>query len=555
MARNLRLLWAYDHPTARYQEVTLYLDAGLEVIVSLGEPNTMKYDRDYHSETHYLYPDWRASCTLPQYVVERVRRISLAAHGGFVSRADAALINRTIDILIVPSDPPVIKNIMTWFKGYMLFRANGAPNKKMFFENIAKIDAIASQAHCRDRFYYAPGMLNLIPHDSRTLKNQSVFLNVWVSPERIGHQWQGRNSKPYVTTAISYIDFHNFFYDQYLNFQSKITAQPYVVLGKNDKESPRCASKSILGATDADTLYGKIAQSRIFVDAVNVPEHLIWPPLEAMQMGVPVYFIENSGLGAVGLDEGYSREIMEQAGMFPDFESLNNALKLDFQNFKKLEAIAERQRAIFMNHIFSRSRSLANMKRFVNEVVRRRPTRSAWGDFLSHAFDWLRYGRAPRHHGINSVVDYLPDIETHALVAYGRIVSPYMMHSETGQIITGDDGSLWREARRFKHRRGHLAINYLPALKAGDYELTVTMRVHKGKGPLARFEVVTWDPVGAISKGADLVATGPGVYDVSFALNVSKESVGYRREMRVAWHGRGYIALQSFRMRTLKTSA
>ena len=108
MDKNIRLFWAYDHPTARYQEVNLFIDSGLEVVVGLGDPSTLRFDKSYHDETDPLYPDWRSSLTLPSSIVERLRRIDLFRNSGHVSPENAELINSLIDIMIIPADAPVI---------------------------------------------------------------------------------------------------------------------------------------------------------------------------------------------------------------------------------------------------------------------------------------------------------------------------------------------------------------------------------------------------------------------------------------------------------------
>jgi hypothetical protein len=549
-----RLLWAYDHPAARYQETNLYLDAGFEVVVSLGDPNTLRYDTTYHNETHYLYPDWRSSCTLPQYVVERLRRISLTNRVGLVSDEEARLINETIDVMIIPADPPVIQNIMTWFKGFLLYRVNGAVNRPLLFENLKKIDAVARQPHCRDRFYLAPGMKNLIPTDVEVLNKNVCFINVWVSPERLFHRWAGRESLTEITTGISYIDFHNFFYGQYLNFQKHITAVPYTVLGKNDKKSARCASASIMGAVDADVLYGRIAKSRLFADAVNVPEHLIFPPLEAMQMDVPVIYVKHSGLGAVGADEGYSDADLEAAGMVKDFTAMNAFLATEFSNFNRLHDIAARQRSIFMDHIFSRDVALRNVQAFVDIVQRaKRPT--FWKKLslatAERAFGLVFHDKLPRR----PVTDELSYMSAKALTHYGRSVYPHMMRGQAGRVITETSGMTRRECRAGRDKAGFIALDFLPPLAVGTYDLTMHIDVKAGQGQALSLAVGTWAPEGYSEVSANQNINGSAsdlATTVTFAITEGSET--HRRELRFYWHGIGELSFTRLHI-TMKDGA
>jgi hypothetical protein len=558
MKPKKRILWCYDHPTARYQEVDLFIEAGAEVVVSLGDPATLRIDRDYHNEVHALYPDWRPTVTLPADVLERVRRAPIMRLAGRLSKEDAKLINATIDVIIIPADPPVIANILEWFTGHLMYRANGAVNRPLFFENMAKVDEIA-QKHA-DRFWFAPGMENLIPPDSKVLKEKVVFLPVWISPERMPFRWAGGESKPYITTAISYIDFHDFFYGQYLNIKEHLEGFDYKVLGKNNREALRASAPEILGGTDVDTLYGLIAQSRVFVDAVNVPEHLIFPPIEAMQMGVPVLFIEDSGLGVVGKADGYSHDALSAAGMFQSFADIRAFLLDHIDDVQAMAAIAARQRRIFMDHCFSRDRALENFRAFLKKApLLRRDARGVSASTREAAeaalYGFARSGGVPDRGAVGALATANDSATT-----FGRVFRAAELRGETGRLVKGQSGMLVREGRPAKDEPGWLLMDRLPPLEPGRYRLTVHVEVPEfGDGEAVWFALGTFAPEG-YNEVWDRVNVGPdgripieGLthHEANVEIEITPESVGHPREARLHWPGNTTVHFHWMRMQRL----
>jgi len=540
MDRNLRLLWAYDHPTTRYQEVNLYVDAGMEVVVSLGALPLARFDPEYHNETHALYPDWRSSLTLPASVVERLRRVPLTQHGGALDPESAALINRYIDVLIVPADAAVVARIMSWYGGYLLYRVMGAPNARGMLENLAEVEKIA--AGSGGRLWLAPGLQNVMPFSSPTLREQFVYLNGWVSPERLHFSWKGRQSAPQACTAISYIDFHPFFADQFDQIREALRETPFIVVGKNDKRAEKCADARILGGLSTEALHHAIADSRVFVDAGTVPEHLIWPPLEAMAMGVPAFFTRWSGLAAAAMDEGHSESALREAGMCEDFAAIDAFLAKHLHDFDRLQEIAARQRVMFLEECFSREKALRNMRAFLEIVKSRRtrPIEAVTPQALAIAAEQCRRtGPEAQPHGSVALLD------GDEAARLQRLLRPTEVRGDVGRMQAAANGHYVRTCVEGEDGPGFMVVDTLPSLKPGVYRLRAALEVRQGRGELARLGVI--GAAGA-EDGVAVTATRPGYLEVELPFEITRATVNAPREVRLGWHGKGVLSLLWLRL-------
>jgi hypothetical protein len=545
MDKNIRLLWAYDHPTTRYQEVNLFIDSGVEVVVSLGDPSTLRHDKSYHDETHALYPDWRASLTLPASIVERIRRIDLFRNSGHVSSEHAELINSLIDIMIIPADAPVIANIMSWYKGHLLYRLMGAPNLKMMQSNLVAIGEIAARSN--GRLWLGPGLKNLIPWSDPILSRDFVTINAWVSPERMHHSWTGANSAPEAATAISYIDNHPFFQEQFATLKGALNRYPFIVLGKNDKRSPRCVDAEIIGTLPTEDLHTRIANARVFIDSATVPEHLIWPPMEAMAMGVPTLYTRWSGLAAAGFDDGNDEDALSTLGMFDDFDAIDRYLAEHGNDIDTLAALAERQKAAFIDSVFSRDKARAAFEVYRDHIGANstRDREAISPDMLAKLAQRVR--RQPL---VPPTQGSLGRLDGPSLVRTQRLIRPAEMRARTGQLLLDGGGQFVRRCVPGHDEHGAAILEVLPDLPAGHHVVDVALNVVEGAGHVAKLYLKTLGQGDPIVQEVGMECKGPGFIQRSISFAVAPGSEGVVRELILIWHGEVTMDLLTLRFRT-----
>src|ERR1700733_14589322 len=96
---RMRILWTYEHPTSRLEDMMLYPEAGFEIVPTLTEVTTSWVDNRYHDESHHLYPRWRSYVTLPVNVTEKIRRMDFWGRDFDLDGQEAALVNRHFDAI------------------------------------------------------------------------------------------------------------------------------------------------------------------------------------------------------------------------------------------------------------------------------------------------------------------------------------------------------------------------------------------------------------------------------------------------------------------------
>jgi hypothetical protein len=357
-----RILWAYDHPTGRYQEINLLMEAGFEVVMSLGKAS--KGSEYLHNEMHHLYPQWRSSCTLASHLVEQIRAVDLQQTDySKPAQETIDLINAHIDAIILNDNIQKITEIMRWFKGVFIYRINGFYDMKTQENVWFELNAMLTKNPAwQGRFFYCPALKGLVPEQYPLVVSHQFMINVWVAPERMFSHWAMADSAPAVVTAISYMDQQPYFKQQYTRLQAAMKALPLIVIGKNRKR------KNIAGMLSDEDFYGTIANARIFVEAGDCPEHLIFPPLEAIAMGVPILFHVNNALAQEARDYGYTDAQLKEVGMFDSFQEINVFIEQRHQDIECLTELAAKQRQFFLTNLFGYAKALEGA-RLLHDVL------------------------------------------------------------------------------------------------------------------------------------------------------------------------------------------
>lgn len=363
-----RIYWLGCHQTLRYEEVPLLIEAGAEVIPDIGDPNWLKYDSDYNNENHELYPNWRLFCTMPNNIVEKIREIRFWENRGEVSFDEAKLINNWIDVMFISHYPDILANITKWFKGYIVYRVFGIGDFTTYTDLMRNMNIDIDNVISSDKYIWAPIRNSLHPSEDPKIMKNKLYLNAFASKERLKFKWRFKNSRAFVTTNISYIDGNPIAKDILKSFNEKFYDIPFVVLGKNSKNAAKDICDNVLGYVDDDKFYSKIAESRVFAYVgLKSNYHLHYPPIEAISMGVPVIFLEKSGLAQEARDNGFSDKKLEKIGMCSDINDMREKIAKIMNDFNTLEKIAHEQSEVF-GKIFSREAALVKTKNFIDEI-------------------------------------------------------------------------------------------------------------------------------------------------------------------------------------------
>ncbi len=354
-----RVLWTYEHPTARLQEMMLFPAAGSEVVPTYTESPTGWLDSRYHDESHPMYPRWREYCSLPVNLVERVRRAALWERDFRVDPEEAQLINDNFSGMFINCSPGTLANIFSWYTGKVLFRCNGGPNRTDLYKDARAWVETAKQAGRLKDFIYLPGHFNLVVPEMYEAGVKIIHFPVFAEEARIPGRWAGRASNQ-IATAISYLDFHSHFQGQLRDVVDAYGGSDLHVrvFGKNKLIQTATDNIEIVGGLPSDNdFWGQIFNCAAFVDAGKDPTHTVFPPLEAAVKGMPVFFQRDNGHPHALQDFGVTVPLDERIGILPSHSDICDFLLKHHNDLNLLKDINERQVALLKSY-FSRENAL-----------------------------------------------------------------------------------------------------------------------------------------------------------------------------------------------------
>jgi len=536
----LRLHWNYPHLVARFQEVQLMLESGIEVVCALDELPNAEKDPAYHDEINPLYPRWRESLALASSVVERLRRFSPYRDRGKPPEDVQRLVNETVDLIYVGGEPKVVEGLGSWFTGSILYRVMGFPNFVGQTAVYRQLNEIVQAPSFRSRFILSPGYAGLAPNRLGALTARTATINGWVDRARAPHTWLAEESASHVTTAISYIHFHSYFQAQFREVGAAFSSYPLRVLGKNDAAALPFKDERIAGFLPFSQLYTEIAQSRAFVDAGSYPNHLIWPPVEAAVMGVPVLFVRTSGLVDPLRAGGYSLADMRGMGMFDSFADIQNFLLQHSRDIPLLREIAIRQKRALVDHVFGRENArravlkglVEQEERYANPLRKDRPRRIM---------------RTARRTEEPPVQQQLAPLFLDA--GENRWFMPQQMRFLAGRVERRNNGRPTLMLQPGRDEAGQVIETYLPPVRAGWYIATLMVEVYeKLDAPALVVELGPWRDGAFQPEQRTLHSAVPGLAEFEFDLAVREREEEAQRELRVRWSGKAPMGVIGLRL-------
>lgn len=525
-----RIYWLGCHQTLRYEEVPMLIEAGAEVIPDIGDPNWLRYDNNYNNENHRLYPHWRISCRLPTNIVERIRDISFWENRGKVTGEEADLINQYIHVIFVSHYPDILENITKWFKGYVVYRVFGIGDYTTYTQLMKNMNIDIDNLISNDKYVWAPIRNSLhADEDPRILKNK-LYINAFVSGERLRYKWKYKKSEDFISTNISYLDGNPVSREILKNFSNEFSEIPFVVLGKNSKNAAKDICDNVLGYLDDNDFYLKIAESRIFAYiGLSSNYHLHYPPIEAISMGVPVFFLEKSGLAQEARDKGISNDKLRRIGMCESIKDMRKLVIKNINNFDELKRIANNQSDVF-SQIFSRKKALERTKEFFNKIQSYVLKQRKMEDTKPIYFNIVK----KKTYQSNYIEE---DIPTN--IGEEIVFSLEKIQGFSGKLIYDHNGRfVSRRIERNLDSPGLFAANYIKKMTAGKYLFSLEIKsLEKCSDSVGMFLIGIWNPQFNILNSQEISNLKSGKNIIDLIVEVSLKEVNLLKELRIVWNG------------------
>jgi len=519
-----KLLWVCPHLVLRYEEVPLLIDAGAEVIPSLGDPTYLPFDMDqYDNETNKMYPNWRKYCSLPTNITEKIRRINISSP----SEEEITFMNKWLDIIFIASFPAVLEKVLKWFKGVVVFRTFGVPNVQNYTHLCGMLGVNLDTIGNAENYVWCPILKALNDQEDKRLIRNTFYLPAFVSKERLPMKWLASDSERRVTTLFSYIDLSDWVSNLFNAFSTAFNDIDFYVLGKNDKESPRCQHPSILGKLEDEEFYATLCKSRILCyGGAMSHQHLHFTPIEAMTMNVPILFLESCGLAREALEHGLARNELVELGMCTDYFEMASRVRGCIDDFNYLERLRQNQSQRLLP-VFSREKALSKAKEFIGRIK----------DGIIIHKDEIPIENANR--SVNQAPSKSIQYDLPTEIGQRVTFNPETIKSFTGRLIYDDKlHSLVRKAEVKIDAPGLLIGDYIRRIEAGKYlfllEISSPFARHSKIG---EFSVGAWNPNYFVLNSKPIRNLKAGNNLINLVVDISPEIASVVKEIRFLWNG------------------
>jgi hypothetical protein len=537
----VRVLWTYEHPTARFQEMMLFPAAGIEVVPTYTDIQTSWVDSRYHDESHPLYPRWRSTCSMPVNVVERVRRSRLWERDFQLEPPEAKLINDNFEGMFINCSPSTLEKIFSWYRGKVLFRCNGGPNRKALYEDAAQwVDVARRAGRIRD-FIYLPGHMNLVVPEMLEAGVKIVHWPVFSDEARIPGEWARQTSRT-IATAISYLDFHQHFQGQLKDILDAYGGSDLNVrvFGKNKVVRTAAENVEIVGGLPSDNdFWGQIFACGAFVDAGADPTHTVFPPLEAALKGMPVFFCRDNGHVHAIQDYLPHVTLDERMGVLANHHDIRDYLLKVGGDVDALTKLNHAQVAILRAY-FSRENALAACRKI--------------GDLLQTPM--ARLFSPPRALESQTPLEIAPLNKLLAGEKDRETVDFVRLNIRSGERLAGEN-VVRCAAVRGPAVEAQVLAEYLPALAPGAYELDIvfTAQPRDAQSPrhIGNLEVGRWAHGTEYQAESVPLSLDEAVVSVPFI--VGEADRHWTREMRLSVFSSAEVRFRTIGLRRTSTAA
>jgi hypothetical protein len=526
------MLWTYEHPTARFQEMMLFPSVGIETVPTYTDFQTSWLDNRYHDESHSMYPAWRQHVSLPVNVVENIRKLKLWERNFVVTDDEADLINSAFDIIFINCSEETLRNIFSWFKGLVLFRCNGGPNAKLLFQDAEGWLEAAKAYDAADRFLYLPSTLKLIPPSFVSAGIKIINMPVYVDVSRIPGAWTKAASRT-IATSISYLDFHDHFQGQLSSLGDAYSNEPFKikVFGKNkQKTSPSGNIEIVGGLPDESLFWSGIFGCEVFVDAGRDPTHNIFPPLEAMAKGMPILFPEGNG-NVEAIRDAYPDVLVDESmGVFSDHYAIARFLRGNIGRVDLFHEIHNRQSKLFLDY-FSKANALRAAAQIRDHMLNRTVIGKMIKVASNHQTQFLFQKR--------SLKQIWTDTVNTQSVSFNTLVHRIGEGKSDGSILVNSTQS---------HLEEQVICEYLPSVPAGEYEIVVEYQARSEDGGIyvGTLEVGEWVGGQIYESEAVKLGLGPEMCVKSFV--VEDANAMNQRELRLSVCRNVDVVLKTLRL-------
>lgn len=288
--KTKRILWILNHKTLMKFEVPLLRKLGYEVYMPKKPPFDISVDVDWESDK---------LLSIPQKELDILNEFDF--YEDIMTPEVARVMNQYFDIAMFIHTPCTIESMVDWFKGVLVLRAYGRMQCEGSYTDVIiqslglgyykKIETLGS------RFVFGESYKGISKKECDFFRNHTMYMPIGLPSCEINDRWDDTEKKVlFICPRIK--DGGGLFESKYKTFKNNFKNIPHDIGGAQPIEVLN--DPSVLGYLPQEK-YDKLypSHSCLFYDSTE-PNHITYPPLEAVRCGLPVLFMAGGMLDSLG---------------------------------------------------------------------------------------------------------------------------------------------------------------------------------------------------------------------------------------------------------------
>lgn len=285
---KLRVMWLLNHSSARKFEVSMLRKSGIEQIFLPknfpSDPSFRSASIDHSEDQHLDIPaselntlndaDWYRGATPEAWRVA----------------------DRHFDIVFfILHHPGVLLNAARHFNGAVLWRTYGLTKPLSYGHLAAHFNLSKAIERLGARFYFGEAYPHLGDSEPNYLARRRIHLPLGLDNASLLESWKGLQKQIFFVCPD--IGLNPYYRATYERFRNTFSGLNYVIAGS---QPVHVGDPRVLGFISDEQLTLNMAQSRVMFYQSQEPNHIHYPPFEAIRAGMPLVFMAGGMLDRMG---------------------------------------------------------------------------------------------------------------------------------------------------------------------------------------------------------------------------------------------------------------
>jgi hypothetical protein len=325
-ASHKRVLWLLNHRTLNEYEPNLLVRLGFEVFTPKIIPPAKRFRSG--AITH----QFDQTLTIPNGALKVLNETDF--YEAPWSPRVVEIMNRYFGSAFIIPYGVHVHEALKKYEGQILFRAFGLEAKRTYsqvLEEMYGTRILLEIESLGERFWFAEGYRQLAEIEHPALRSRELFLPIGLPQSFWAHANTYRGTSKQILFVCPQIKTNRHYAEQYQHFKAHFGDLPHVIVGAQDEP---VGDPCVRGFVTDEQLIALYQESAALLYPSREPRHIHYSPIEAVIVGTPIVFFDDSLLSRLSPEVRAGR-VQDEIGARKIMESLIAADPLFVDSFRR----------------------------------------------------------------------------------------------------------------------------------------------------------------------------------------------------------------------------